>query len=173
MYIKDGVIKSQNQIVVIKDGKQYLNPSKELLESDGWIEKTCNITEEEQAQLELEYEKEQVKALIKAYDESSAVNEFYYKGYPIWLDKSTRVGLLLRFQSEQSLGKDETNLWYNGVKFTLSVTEAIQLLCFLENYASACYDTTQAHISAVDSLDNIEAVKAYNYTINYPEKLNL
>lgn len=119
----------------------------------------------------LNNEKEQLKKLIQAYDSSSDVNVFYYKGFPMWLDKSTRVGLLLRFQSEDLLGKSETTLWYEGYNFTLSVKEALQMLYFLEVYASACYDNTQAHLLAVDSLNSIEEVINYDYSLNYPEKL--
>ena len=38
--IIDGImtIKKQNQIIVIKDDRQYLNPNEELLFSDGWVE---------------------------------------------------------------------------------------------------------------------------------------
>lgn len=167
LYIKNGIVKNQNEIIIIKDDKQYLNPSKELLESEGWELYVQEITEEE----ELLMEKEQLKKLILAYDSSESVNEFFYSGFSMWLDKSTRVGLLLRFQSEDLIGKTTTNLWYNGVSFTLSVKEALQILYFLEIYASACYDNTQAHLKAVDSLTSIEEVVNYDYTLNYPEKL--
>lgn len=168
VYSKNGVNKKQNEIILIKDGKQYLNPTKEMLEADGWVLHAIAINPEEL----LQNEKDQLKKLIEAYDSSSAVNEFYYKGYPMWLDKSTRVGLLLRFQSEDLLGKAVTTLWYDGHSFELSVKEALQMLYFLEVYASACYDNTQAHLKAVDSLASVEEVTNYDYSLNYPEKLN-
>lgn len=37
-YIKNGVIKTRNQIVIKKDGRQYINPTEELILSDGWVE---------------------------------------------------------------------------------------------------------------------------------------
>lgn len=37
-YIKDGVIKTRNNIVVKKDGMQYLNPTEEMVLADGWVE---------------------------------------------------------------------------------------------------------------------------------------
>lgn len=169
LYIKDGVIKKQSEIIIFKDGKQYINPSHELLLSEGWQVKSEEPSEEDL----LQQEKDMVKSLIKAYDSSEAVNIFYYNEYPMWLDKSTRVGLLLRFQSENLLGKTETSLWYDGNSFTLSVKEALQMLYFLEVYASACYDNTQAHLKNVDALTDIESVRNYNYTLNYPEKLYL
>lgn len=37
-YQKDGVIKAANRIVIHKDGQQIINPSEELILSDGWVE---------------------------------------------------------------------------------------------------------------------------------------
>ena len=37
-YIKNGVIKTRNQIVIKKDGRQYINPTVELILADGWVE---------------------------------------------------------------------------------------------------------------------------------------
>lgn len=37
-YIKNGVIKTHNQIVIKKDGRQYINPTEELILADGWVE---------------------------------------------------------------------------------------------------------------------------------------
>ena len=37
-YIKSGVIKTRNQIVIKKDGGQYINPTVELILADGWVE---------------------------------------------------------------------------------------------------------------------------------------
>lgn len=37
-YIKDGVIKTRNNIVIKKDGMQYINPTEEMVFADGWVE---------------------------------------------------------------------------------------------------------------------------------------
>lgn len=37
-YIKNGVIKTRNQIVIKKDGRQYINPTEEMILADGWVE---------------------------------------------------------------------------------------------------------------------------------------
>ena len=53
-YIKDGQIKFRNQIVIIKDGRQIINPREEMILADGWeeyIEPTP--TEEEQRAAEI------------------------------------------------------------------------------------------------------------------------
>ena len=38
LYIKDGVIKPANRIVIKKDGMQIFNPSEEMILTDGWVE---------------------------------------------------------------------------------------------------------------------------------------
>ena len=119
----------------------------------------------------LEFNRWLLKAKIEAYDSSAHVNEFTIGGVSVWLDKATRSGLLLRFQSEKAMGKTETTLWYNGMKFELLIDAAIQMLYALEAYASACYDVTQMHLTFKDSTDDVELLKAYDYTSGYPEKL--
>jgi ABC-type multidrug transport system ATPase subunit len=37
-FIKNNTIKHFNNIIIIKDGKQIINPSKEQILADGWIE---------------------------------------------------------------------------------------------------------------------------------------
>lgn len=45
------------------------------------------------------------------------------------------------------------------------------MLNAIELYASACYDNTQMHIAYIKSMEDIETIKSYDYTIGYPEKL--
>ena len=142
------------------------NPTEEMILDDGWVE---YVYIEHEKTIE-EYKNEKINE-IKSYDESSLVNEFYIQGIPVWLDKTTRVGLKLRFESEIAMGKTETSLWYNDIQFPLPLENAMQMLFAIELYASACYDNTHYHISQVNVLENIEDIKNYDYTIGYPEKL--
>lgn len=115
--------------------------------------------------------KERLKKNILAYDSSSNVNGFTINGIKVWLDKSTRVGLLLRFQSEQAEGKTETTLWYNGMSFPLPIEQAIQMLYAIEGYASACYDHTQQMVAAVDAMTTVDELLAFVYVGTYPDML--
>lgn len=160
------VTKRATEIIVVRNGMQIVNPSHNEIIADGW-----KVKEEEQKQPTLQSIKEGVIISILAYDNSSAVNEFSMGGLPIWLDKATRAGLLLRFEAEAKAGRTSTTLWYNGLPFTLPLTYAQEILIALELYASACYDNTQSHIAAVQKLDSKEAVEAYDYTTGYPQKL--
>ena len=169
-YIKDNKIKTRNEIVIVKDKKQYICPSEELLLAEGWVEYVPVVYEPTEEELLLK-EKELIKTQITSYDSSEEVNMFYVNGIPVWLDKATRSGLMLRFQSEIALGKTNTSLWYNGIEFPLPLEMAMQMLYAIEVYASNCYDNTQKHLAEVDKLNTIDEVKEYNYKTGYPEKL--
>ena len=159
-----------NKIVIIKDGMQIFNPTKEMLLEDGWKEHVLATPKVSDNDI-IEMEKEALIDDIYDYDSSSDVNIFYVGDMPVWLDKATRAGLMLRFQAEQAIGKSDTSLWYNGFEFKLPLTNAMQMLYAVEVYASACYDNTQRHIHNVNIINDIDSLKEYNYKDNYPEKL--
>lgn len=160
-------IKRLNEIVLKKDGKQIINPREEMVLEDGWVE---YVYVEPEKTIE-DYRKE-VLCEISDFDNSSVVNEFYIQGIPVWLDKQTRAGLKLRFESELAVGQEETSLWYNDMQFPLPLNDAMQMLYAIEIYASKCYDNTHFHISKINKMDNIEDIINYNYRDGYPEKLN-
>ena len=161
------IIKFADDIVIRSNGKQTFNPTESMILADGWVE---YIPQPYVPTLE-EIKANKVDEIL-AYDSSQAVNEFSMGGLPIWLDKATRAGLLLRFEAEAKAGRTSTTLWYNGLPFTLPLTYAQEILIALELYASACYDNTQSHIAAVQKLESKEAMEAYDYTTGYPAKLN-
>ena len=103
---------------------QTFNPTDEMLFEDGWeVYVTPELTEEEI----ISNAKRDKLRDIEMYDSSSEVNEFYIQEMPVWLDKSTRSGLMLRFNSELAMKKENTTLWYNGISFTLPLNTAIQM----------------------------------------------
>lgn len=148
---------------------QTFNPTDEMLFADGWeLYVTPELTDEQI----LFNAKTDKKNDIERYDSSVEVNEFYIQEMSVWLDKSTRAGLMLRFNSELALEKETTTLWYDGHSFTLPLNTAMQMLYALEVYASECYDNTQLHLANVEKLETLEEVMEYDYRIGYPEKLN-
>ena len=160
------VIKSANEIVVRHNGMQTINPSEAQILADGWVvyERPIYIPT-------IEDIKSRKVEEILAYDSSEAVNEFTIGGQSVWLDKATRAGLLLRFEAESKVGREQTTLWNEGVSYTLPLADAMQMLIALELYASECYDNTQRHLAEVAKLETIAEVEAYDYTICYPAKL--
>ena len=162
--------KPANKIVIVKDGMQTFNPTEEMLLADGWqeyIPAEDILLDDYIIYKEKEYKIDE----ILRYDSSTEVNRFYVNGQEMWLDKATRVGLKLRFDAEMSSKQTNTTLWYEGTPFNLELENAVHMLNAIELYASACYDNTQAHIANVKVLEDIEAIKNYDYITGYPEKL--
>ena len=165
-YIKDGIIKHRNEIVIRKDGMNTYNPTEEMILADGWEEYITPVYEPT-----IEDYRKRKKDEIARYDSSEEVNAFYMQGQRMWLDKATRAGLMLRLQAEQAMGKEITTLWYGTHQFELPIVNAFQMLYALELYASQCYDNTQRHLAAVDALESKEEIEAYDYSTGYPEGL--
>lgn len=148
---------------------QIFNPTEEMLLADGWqIYTTPELTPEQI----LFNAKKDKKDDVERYDLSREVNEFYIQGMPVWLDKTTRTGLMLRFNSELAMNKENTTLWYEGYSFTLPLNTAMQMLYALEVYASECYDNTQLHLANIDKLETLEEIAEYDYKVGYPKKLH-
>ena len=136
-YIKDGKIKLGNQIVLYgtrtftdKDGKertmkaQIFNPTEETLLEHGWVEYVEPAPVEPTEEELLNMAKESAKREIEIYDSSDEVNSFYMQDQQMWLDKATRAGLMLRLQAEQTTGKVNTTLWYEGHQFEIPMEQA-------------------------------------------------
>ena len=115
--------------------------------------------------------KREVLKHIEAYDTSSAVNGFVLNGTVVWLDKSTRVGLMNSTTIAKAMGQATTTLWLGDTKLEVGCDMAIQLLSALEMYALECFNVTAAHKKAVAELTDIGEVLSYDYTKGYPEKL--
>ena len=158
--------RSAESIIAVVNGVQIINPTEAQIIAAGW-----KPYEKPVFAKTLEDVRSEKIAAIGFYDSSSAVNEFTIGGLPIWLDKATRAGLLLRFEAESKVGREQTTLWNNGQSYTLPLADAMQMLIALELYASECYDNTQKHLAEVAKLESIEAVEFYDYTIGYPAKL--
>lgn len=108
---------------------------------------------------------------IDNYDTSDAVNSFTLDGESVWLDKNTRVGLMNSTQIQKAAGQETTTLWFGGKSYTIPCDTAIQMLSALELYALGCYNVTAEHKAAVEALEDVESIEAYDYTTDYPEML--
>ena len=169
-YIKDGIIKYANQIVIIKDGMQTMNPTEEMILADGWVEYVVPELTEEQ---KLQQAKSIKIAEINAYDTSNAVNSFTYKGVSMWLSREDRIVLKDRFEREQSAVVETTNLYYSGQAINITPTEGVELVNAISTYADACFDNTQKNIAKVNAATSVEEVEAIDITAGYPDKLVL
>ena len=143
-------------------------PTVEQLTEWGFVEYVAPTPTPEQL---LERAKDSKIREVEMYDTSSSVNEFTFHTVPMWIDKATRDGLHLRLLAEQTMGKENTTLWFGTQSFEIPIANAFQLLYSIEVYASACYDRTAAHKAAIEALTSVEDVEGYDYTSGYPSKL--
>lgn len=123
---------------------------------------------------------------VRLYDASSAVNSFTYKGKEYWLDKTQRMSILNLLNSYSSIHPKEDSkleiILGNDI-YSFSIEEIFQLIAKLEEYAYQCKINTQKHINAINAIqeptsseeeiDFINSLVNYNFTVGYPNKLEL
>ena len=121
---------------------------------------------------ELEVAKRNAIKAIDTHDASMDVNSFFLNGLQVWLDKSTRVGLMNSLNIEKTAGKETSTLWFGNIKLDINTEAAIQMLSALELYALKCYNKTAEHKVNIENMTSVEDVVNYNFTEGYPDKLN-
>ena len=121
---------------------------------------------------ELEVAKRNAIKAIDTYDASMDVNSFFLNGLQVWLDKSTRVGLMNSLNIEKTSGKETSTLWFGNIKLDINTEAAIQMLSALELYALKCYNKTAEHKVNIENMTSVEDIVNYNFTEGYPDKLN-
>ena len=144
-------------------------PSVEQLEEWGyeeWVEPAPTP-----AQL-LERAKADKIAELEAYDQSDAVNSFSVNGQEMWLDAQTRQQLRISLDANQQAGRETVTKWFDGVQYTYPIDVWYYMLGNVEVYAGDALNVTESHKAAINALDDIEDVEAYDFTIGYPEKLS-
>lgn len=145
-----------------------MNPSEEQILAAGWLEYTGpELTEEEL----LERAKKSKLMAVNAYDASSAVNEFTINNTPMWLDHNVRQQLKASVEAYAASGAESVTKIFNGIEYTFTPEQWMQMLVLLEVYASEALNTTERHKIAINALESIEDVEAYDYTTGYPTKL--
>lgn len=165
-YINRGTGKTYNG-QYIKVGEDFIiNPSEETLLKYGY-EKV------EVPENKLQKAVEAKVAEIKAYDSSEAVNSFSLNGMSAWICREDRIGTRRAIELDVENGKTESEIWLNGFKLVVNSQLALKLLDAVGHYAYQAYNVTQAHIFNVKQLASVEEVEKYDYTKNYPPKLNL
>lgn len=157
-------IKIYNEIV--QQYVEYINLCNTIIQN---VNRDLNI----QIQDTLQTIKQKKLNELYTYDKSSNVNSFILNGDTLWLDKDTRVGLMNSTQIQKASGKGTTTLWFNSKSYIIPCDTAIQMLSALELYALECYNVTAQHQANIEQLESEIQVKQYDFTTNYPEKLNL
>jgi hypothetical protein len=109
---------------------------------------------------------------LEAYDASDAVNSFSVNGKQMWLDAQTRQQLRISLDAMQQAGRENVTKWFDEEQYTYPIDVWYYMLGLVEVYASDALNVTEAHKAAINALDDIEDVEAYDYTVGYPDKLS-
>ena len=108
---------------------------------------------------------------ISLYDKSDSINSFSINGQDMWLTVEERQQLATQINVNEAVGREDMTKWFDGVSYTFTIAEWKQMLIALEIYAGDALNVTESHKAAVNELENIQDVDAYDYTIGYPTKL--
>lgn len=114
---------------------------------------------------------------INKYDKSKDVESFYINDKRLWLSKEERSAIDRQIIARENNSLNDITLSFltddnEMIFFTIDNTKAKGMLDLLEIYAGDALNATNKHIQNVLKLTTIEDINNYNYTTNYPEKLN-
>ena len=119
--------------------------------------------------------KERKIAELQAYDDSYAVNGFIIKtqngDFTEWLDPYKRNNASRAIESAKKLSIPTLTTAIGDIPVTLTTEDADLYLAQLEMYAVSCTGVTATHKAAINALETVEEVEAYDFTTGYPEKL--
>ena len=144
-------------------------PSVEQLEAWGYEEWIEPAPTPEQL---LERAKAEKIAELEAYDQSEAVNSFTIGGQSMWLTVEERQQIATQISANEAVGRTSMTRWFGGQSFTFTLATWKQMLVALEVYAGDAINVTESHRAAINALESVEEVEAYDFTISYPEKLS-
>ena len=142
-------------------------PSVEQLESWGFVEYIEPTPTPEEL---IARAKANKIAELEAYDDSE-VNSFSVNGKDMWLDHDLRQQLRISLDALSQAGRENVTKWFDGVEYTYPIDVWYYMLGLVEVYASDALNVTESHKAAINALDDIEDVEAYQFT-GYPEKLS-
>lgn len=110
-------------------------------------------------------------AELAAYDSSDAVNSFSVNGVSMWVPADKRAVLRISIEAYKALGAENITKVWEGQEYTFSTSDWDTMLNKVEVYASECFNQTQRHIAAINALNTLDEITDYDYTVDYPEKL--
>lgn len=109
---------------------------------------------------------------LTAYDNSDKVNEFLVNGMGAWFTPTERTNYSSSISAAKTLGVDTLSFYIGSLAMTVPTIGAEQMLAAIQLYADSCFIVTKTHESAINKLETIEEIEAYDFTTGYPEKLN-
>lgn len=124
----------------------------------------------------LEDAKSEKIAQIDEYDQSDAVNSFdVMQNNEIvtssWLTPAERANYRSSIDAAELVGLETLSLYIGEIPVTLPTATAKLMLAQIQLYADQCFIITKQHKAAVEAMESIETVDAYDQTVGYPQKL--
>lgn len=155
---------------LIHDGMQVFNPTEEMLFAEGWQEYTPPTPPAPTPAQLLQEAKDTKIAEIEAYNDSSDVNGFIVNGYQTWIPRELRANFKTSIDSYIALDIPTMTKIWEGIEYTTTPQNWLQMYYVVEYYASECQNVTDRHKIAVNAMDNIEDVENYDIAADYPNK---
>ena len=147
-------------------------PSIEQLLSWGFVERGEPVPTPEER---LAQAKRQKIAELEAYDDSDAVNSFDIvmggKTMSAWIEPDKRSNYRGSLEDCELLGVTDIEVPIAGMLIPMTVADARVKLAQVQLYADRCTIVTEGHKYAINALETVEDVEAYDFTTGYPEKL--
>lgn len=158
------------EIIIIGD-IQIINPTEDQLLEAGWqIYVEPPVPEPTPEEL-LQWAKENKLSEIEYYNNSPSVNSFIVNGYETWIPVELRAVFKTSLDAYIALGQSTMTKIWDGVEYTTSPQNWLQMYYQVEFYANECQNVTDRHKIAINAMDNIEDVQNFDITAGYPNKL--
>lgn len=110
---------------------------------------------------------------IEMYNDSDRVNTFKVNGsLSAWLTVAERSNYRSSIEAAKIVGEESLNFYIGDSLLSLSIASAEGMLAQIQRYADNCFIVTKQHIAAVKAMENVDDVKAFDITADYPEVLN-
>lgn len=163
----------ENNVMTIRNFPLNENTSKYVQDFYNIVEELKSGTSTGGSDLEEEVTLEAAKKAkieeIEAYNDSDSVNWFYLNDIGMWLTPDLRTNVERQIKARQSLGQEVAPIALGGIIMDIPCEQGLLMLAELEIYAADAYNATEQHKAAVNALEDVESVKAYDYKTGYPE----
>lgn len=175
-------------MIVIKDNQVYSDNDKFIhrIGTDSYFKKGTILKNDIESNFEevdelpdsnLNQVKEAKLIEINSYDKSKNVESFYINNKRLWLTKEQRSAIDRQIIARENNSLNDITLSFltdnnEMIFFIIDNTKAKDMLDLLEIYAGDALNTTNKHIQNVLKLTTVEDINNYDYTTNYPKKLN-
>ena len=167
--IEDGKTIFYNGGIIVLNDRQIINPTEEQLLEAGWMIYVEPPTPAPTPQQLLEEARQDKLAEIDYYDTSDNVNGFIVNGHQTWIPRELRANFKTSIDSYIALEIPTMTKIWESIEYTTTPQNWLQMYYRVEFYASECQNVTDRHKIAVNAMDNIEDIEAFDVTADYPE----